>query len=96
MKVIALVVLFLICERAVPLGVWGYAARLSRRTQREFIEKFGLVSFPRTILGVAMVVSGGLEYLLPSAPYLSGTIFVLALAAYVACTVRDTLRAAFR
>jgi hypothetical protein len=96
LKVVAFAILFLIVEWGVPLGVWGYACRASLRTEKDFIGRVGRVYFPRTILGVAMVLSGGLEYLFPGSPYLAGAIFVLSLGAYVGCMVWDVFRAAFR
>ena len=96
MQVIGFALLFLIAERSIPYGVWGYACRASPYTEEEFIAKYGLISFPRTLLGIAMVLSGGFDYLLPELPLLTGGIFVFVLAAYIGCLGRDVLRAAFR
>lgn len=93
MKMIAYALLFLVAERAIPYCVWGVAARISPWSEREYIKRYGLISFPRTYLGVLMVLCGGIDDVLSGAPYVAGTALVVSMVSYILFLSADVWRA---
>jgi hypothetical protein len=96
MEVIGYALLFLVAERCIPYCVWGFSAYSSRYTEREFIARYGLASFPRTPLGVAMVLSAAVDFLLPGLPVITGAVLVLTFVAWMLCLCFDVFRAMYR
>jgi hypothetical protein len=61
-----MIILVAVGDRAIPYGAWGYGVKYFQMAEREFFKRYGLISFPRTLLGAFACLSTGLGLLLPS------------------------------
>lgn len=54
-------------DRSIPFHVRMYAGRAFRSSSKEYWQRYGLVSFPRTLHGAAFCASTLLDYVTPVA-----------------------------
>lgn len=92
MSIIAMVIMVLVAERCAPYASWGMLGIFAEKSEQEFITAYGLLSFPRTVFGVSVMLSSLVDYYFPG--LFADVLFIASLAAYVATMMFDIFRAA--
>jgi hypothetical protein len=65
MKLLLTIIGILLADRAIPYGAWGYGVKFFKIDEREFLRRYGLISFPRTLLAAGVCVAAGLDLIFP-------------------------------
>ncbi len=65
MEVLATAVVIIFMDRGIPAGAWGYGSRFFDMDEKEFYKRYGIISFPRTLLGICVCLSAGLSRIFP-------------------------------
>lgn len=65
MKLLLMIIVVIVGDRAIPYGAWGYGVKYFKMDEREFFRRYGLISFPRTALGVLACIATGIGLVFP-------------------------------
>lgn len=93
MKIVFMLVLMIMADRALPAQVRRVAGAYFETTPVEFYKRYGRVSFPRTLFMLLAIASAALEYFLDISQVTEGLIAIFFIVLWTISAAIDTFRA---
>lgn len=93
MKLLFVLILVVLSDRAIPAAAWRYGAPYAGITEDTFFKRYGLVAFPRTMFAVCACLIAGLDIVLTIDVTIQGIAVLVLLFIYYVVASIDVWRA---